>query len=131
MKTLLFCALSAVSLGAAAAPPAAKATGEIRERYLEDRAHCNDRAVEDRQACLREAGAAQYEARRGTLGQENTEFEKNRFARCEYHKVAEDREYCQRRMRGEGTVTGSVEGGGLLRELIVIVPAEEQRPATR
>ncbi len=130
MKTILICAAGALAFSALAAGPARTGSGEIRDRYAEERAHCADASVEDRKACMREAGAAQFEARRGTLGQENTEFEKNRMARCGYHTLAEEREYCERRMRGEGTTTGSVEGGGILRELIVVVPAEEAPAAS-
>jgi hypothetical protein len=110
MKTVLFCALSIAALGTFAA---------------DERSQCSDPAVQDRQACLREAGAARAEARRGTLADANTDFDKNRLERCSWHKAAEERDYCERRMRGEGTTTGSVEGGGILRELTVIVPVEE------
>lgn len=74
---------------------------------------------------LREAGAARAEAKRGILGKDDdpAEFERNRLARCDLHQ-GEDRELCLRRMRGEGTVSGSVEGGGILRELHVTVPAD-------
>jgi hypothetical protein len=73
----------------------------------------------------REAGAARDEARRGELarGENAAQFEQNKFARCEKHS-GEDRELCMRRMSGEGTVSGSVQGGGIYRELRVIVPAE-------
>jgi hypothetical protein len=74
----------------------------------------------------REAGAARDEARRGELarGENPSEFEKNKFARCDKHS-GEDRDLCIRRMNGEGTVTGSVQGGGIYRELRVIVPAPQ------
>ena len=74
----------------------------------------------------REAGAARDEARRGELarGENAAEFERNKFARCEKH-MGEDRELCMRRMSGEGTVSGSVQGGGIYRELRVIVPAQQ------
>ena len=129
MKTILFAALSAVAFCATAADK--PRDSGAHQRYLDERAKCDGPKVEDKKACLREAGAAQDEARKGTLGKENTEFEKNAVARCGYHKIAEDRAYCERRMRGEGTVSGSVEGGGLLRELTVIVPAEESGAPTR
>ena len=79
-----------------------------------------------RDPAKREAGAARDEARRGILarGENNAEFDRNKFARCDKH-AGEDRELCIRRMSGEGTVTGSVEGGGLYRELRVIVPATQ------
>ena len=73
----------------------------------------------------REAGAARDEARRGELarGENPSQFEQNKFARCDKH-AGEDRELCLRRMSGEGTVSGSVQGGGIYRELRVIVPAQ-------
>jgi hypothetical protein len=73
----------------------------------------------------REAGAARDEARRGELarGENAADFDRNKFARCESHS-GEDRELCIRRMSGEGTVSGSVQGGGVYRELRVTVPAE-------
>ncbi len=77
-----------------------------------------------RDPSVREAQAARQEAKRGRLQDEDTaQFERNRRARCEY-LPAEDRDYCLRRMNGEGTVSGSVEGGGVLRELRVTVPAQ-------
>jgi len=89
-----------------------------RQTYLQDREFCNSgQSSQDRATCLREAGAAAQEAPRGNLSDAP---EGNQFARCDYHKDPNDREYCIRRMKGEGTVTGSVEGGGVLRELRVI-----------
>ena len=73
---------------------------------------------------VREAQAAKVEAKRGGLtdaGQ--AQLERNRYARCDAHQ-GDDRDYCIRRMNGEGTVSGSVEGGGIYRELRVKVPAE-------
>jgi hypothetical protein len=73
----------------------------------------------------REAGAARDEAKRGVLarGENPAAFEQNKYARCDNHQGL-DRELCIRRMNGEGTVTGSVQGGGVYRELRVTVPAE-------
>ena len=81
---------------------------------------------EGKDPALREAGAARAEAKRGILGKDDNpaEFERNRLARCDRH-TGEDRDYCLRRMKGEGTVSGSVEGGGILRELRVTIPAEQ------
>ena len=61
--------------------------------------------------------AANQERPRGNL---TDAPDANKFARCDYHKDPNDREYCIRRMKGEGTVSGSVEGGGVMRELRVI-----------
>ena len=88
-----------------------------RSTYMQDREFCHSgKSSQDRATCLREAGAAAQEAPKGNLSEAS---EQNRFARCDYHKNPEDREYCIRRMQGEGTVSGSVDGGGLLRELRV------------
>ena len=123
MKTPLFLALAAFALSAYAAGPARTASPDT---FAQERAACDSSTLVDRTACRREAGAARVEARRGTLAaDDNTDFEKNRLARCDLHKNADERDYCLRRMRGEGTTSGSVEGGGILRELTVIVPAEE------
>ncbi|MEW6690156.1 MAG: hypothetical protein AB1452_13820 [Pseudomonadota bacterium] len=125
ISILALAVLGAIALPASAA--GAKGSGEssaIHQRFLEERAGCESLSGDDRTTCRREAGAAQIEARRGTLSDEGGDFERNRLARCEFHQRADEREYCLRRMRGEGTVTGSVEGGGLLRELTVTVPAE-------
>ena len=78
---------------------------------------------------VHEAQAARQEARQGKLKDpvDAAQQERNRFARCEVHTSSEDRELCIRRMKGEGTVSGSVEGGGVLRELTVTVPAQSQQ----
>lgn len=96
----------------------------------EDRAYCDARPDEDRRACLREAGAAKQAARRGQLDEGlAASYDRNRLARCGYLPEA-DRELCVRRMNGEGTATGSVESGGIYRELTVTVPADEGSPST-
>ena len=79
--------------------------------------------ADERRACLREVGAARAEAKRNGLA-DSGDYQKNLTARCNY-LPSSDREDCERRMRGEGTVSGSVEGGGIYRELRTIVPGEE------
>jgi hypothetical protein len=106
--------------GAAASAAASAAS----RTYAEERARCQSGVVEDKHACLREAGAALQEARAGKLADANTSFESNKVARCGY-LTGDDKEYCLRRMNGEGTTSGSVEGGGVLRELTVEVPAPQ------
>ena len=118
LLVLIFAALFAMILSRDARGGPA---GESHQRYLDERAQCQNVPAESRAACLREAGAAQDEARRGKLADASTDFERNRLARCEYLSGLE-RGYCIRRMNGEGTVSGSVAGGGILRELVVPVP---------
>jgi len=121
-------ALLFASILASAAEPARPANAH--RQYLEERAYClSGRSAQDRATCLREAGAAQSEAKSGKLADASADFEKNRIARCSYQK-GNDYEYCVRRMRGEGTVSGSVAGGGILRELVVTVPVSEGSPGS-
>lgn len=126
MKTLILAAgmIALSSVYAAAYAADRGAATAAREAYQQERAACLQKSGDERKTCLREAGAALQEMRKGTLDT-GGEFQQNAFIRCEVHKNAEDRSYCERRMRGEGTQTGSVEGGGILRELTVTVPAEE------
>jgi hypothetical protein len=106
---------------------AAAAGGKLSEaqaRYEQDRAACNSgQSNQDRATCLREAGAALGEAKRGNLRDGQTSYEQNQTLRCDRLKEG-DRDDCLRRMHGEGTVSGSVESGGIYRELRTIVPAQ-------
>jgi hypothetical protein len=120
--------LSAWAVGAMLVAGMAAAAGanlsEAQARYQQDRATCmSGQSYQDRATCLKEAGAALQEAKRGRLGDSQSSYEQNRTVRCERLK-GEDREDCVRRMRGEGTVSGSVESGGIYRELRTTVPAK-------
>lgn len=89
--------------------------------YQQDRAAClSGQTNQDRATCLREAGAALQEARRGGLEDGDRQFERNRLLRCD-RQPPEDRADCVRRMNGEGFTSGSVEGGGIYRELVTPV----------
>lgn len=123
--TLALCAAGAL-LGATAVVAADRGKlSDAQSVYQRDRAAClSGQTHQDRATCLREAGAALQEARRGRLEDGGSQFEQNRLLRCE-KQPPEDREYCVRRMKGEGTTSGSVEGGGIIRELVVpVVPAQ-------
>lgn len=96
---------------------AAPATRAADNEYKQERAACmSGQSSEDQATCLKEAAAARGEARRGRLdnGQESL-YEQNAQARCKVLPAA-DREDCVRRVHGEGTVSGSVESGGIFRE---------------
>lgn len=120
--------LSVFATGALlAAGMAAAAGGDLADaqaRYKQDRAACiSARPYQDQSACLREAGAALAAARRGRSGEDPSAYEQNRLSRCE-RLPADEREDCVRRMLGEGTVSGSVESGGIFRELRTTLPAK-------
>lgn len=120
---------SAFAIGAMlVAGIAAGASGNLsaaQARYEQDRAACiSGQTNQDRATCLREAGAALQQARKGgfTSGDQG-QYERNQLLRCEGLPAA-DREDCARRMRGEGTVSGNVGSGGIYRELRTTVPAK-------
>ena len=120
---LSVCAV-AVLLFAGMAAAAGGKLSDAQARYRQDRAACMSiQSKEDRATCLREAGAALQAARRGQLGDDQGTYERNRLLRCDRLK-GDDREDCIRRMRGEGTVKGSVESGGRYWELRTTVPAQ-------
>ena len=119
-------AIGALCFAGAAAAAEEGRTSDIHARYLEERAQCmRISAADERKTCLREAGAAQAEARRGTLAEKQPDYEHNRFARCAYYQDPTERGYCERRMRGDGTVSGSVDEGAIVRQLVVTVPATD------
>lgn len=122
---LALCAAGALMSAAVAVAADRGKLSDAQRAYQKDRAAClSGQTHQDRDTCLREAGAALAEARRGRLDDGEAQFEQNRLARCE-KQPPEDREYCVRRMKGEGTTSGSVEGGGIYRELVVpVVPAQ-------
>lgn len=123
IRSTLALVLAASGL-AAPALTSAQGTDPI---YLRERAVC-DSGLQDRSACLREAGAARYEANRGGLtSAAPATYEQNALARCALQPPA-DRSACEARMRGTGTtsVEGSVLGGGLIRETVTPIPVPAQ-----
>lgn len=124
--------LMAVLAGASLAAPAggSSALSDATSRYRQERAAClNGETSQDRATCLREAGAALQEARRGSV-ESNPDYAANALRRCD--KLPEpDRADCVARMHGRGSVSGSVEGGGLYRELVTRETLAPERPAPR
>ena len=95
-------------------------------RYQQERAACvSGQTNQDRNTCLREAGAALAEARRGVLNGNAAENLSNQLRRCEPLPAA-DREDCIARMKGHGTTSGSVATGGIYRELVTREPVDAQ-----
>lgn len=93
-----------------------------------DRAAC-DGVQQDREACRREAGAAKQESQRGGLTP-GDRAEQNALARCQLLQPAADRADCEARVRGAATSSsGSVMGGGVIRESVTPVPAPPPSPA--
>lgn len=103
---------------------------EIEARYQADRRACMGQTeLGSRQACLRDAGAVRQEALRGMRAPavDDAQLRRNAIARCVVHKDRIDRAMCERMALGEGTASGSVEGGGVIREFEVEIDPEPAR----
>ncbi|OOG80854.1 hypothetical protein B0E41_19590 [Hydrogenophaga sp. A37] len=103
----------------------------IDAQYQRDRSACAGKEdLSSREACLREAGAVRQEALQGKVGDNTTpdDWRRNAMVRCQAHQNAFERSECERRMMGEGQVRGSVESGGVLREIITIIPPATPGP---
>ena len=112
-------ALALLVLSTSFAAMAASNSSDANARYQADRAACESgQSNQDRATCLKEAGAALEEARMGHLNGGDGANRQNASRRCD-GLPADDRDACQRRMEGEGTTSGSVREGGVLRELVV------------
>lgn len=78
------------------------------------------RSHQARETCLEEARNAQAAKRRGELSKGNENFMANAVARCQ-PLSGEYKAACEARVMGFGTASGSVAGGGLLREVETVV----------
>ncbi|MDZ5458602.1 hypothetical protein [Azohydromonas lata] len=120
MKTFLI--LVTASIGCAAVVSAAD---NARATYERERAACTSgQSGQDRSTCLREAAAAYQEARharRGAAAVSDDRYAQNALQRCQPLPAA-DRAECERRIQS-GATSGSVTGGGVLRELRSVEPA--------
>ena len=75
-------AVAVLSLSSAAAATRG-VSGEIQARYERERAVClSGQSNQDRATCLKEAGAAREEARRGQLDNGDNHLRSNAKARC-------------------------------------------------
>jgi hypothetical protein len=122
--SLLLQATACATLGLAAllAPlPAFAASkaeqAELRSLYQRELADCRSgKTGQLLSACLREAHASYAQAQRGGLTQSGAPYAANARQRCDALSGG-DKADCLARMAGHGTVSGSVESGGVLREL--------------
>jgi hypothetical protein len=113
-RTIVIASLAVVGAAAQtvwAADPSANAAFE------RERAACLEGRTQQSQAdCLKEARNSLADKRRGVLDNGGN-FDANKHQRCAY-LPADERDECMRIADGEGTQTGSVEGGGVLKELV-------------
>jgi hypothetical protein len=122
-RWLLLASLTIANVAGAAQALTPSASKAVQERYQQERSHCLDGSSnQDRATCLREAGAARDEALKQGLGNNSAAYADNQRQRCAV-LPDDDRRDCLARMQGQGSTSGSVAAGGLLRELVTTVPA--------
>ena len=128
LTALAFCLGSAAAWSAT---PSAPASPDVQARYEQERARClSGQSGQSQETCLKEAGAARDAARQGQLNDGDAKYRKNAKDRCEALAGDEKRDCIARARvqqgkegRGVTTESGSVKGGGILRETVTVVPA--------
>lgn len=126
------CALAALGIAVWSTTPlvwAATPRAEIESTYQMERAAClGGQSQHERSSCLREAGAVRAEARAGQRAPAASPatWAQNALQRCK-DLPPENQVICERMVHGEGSASGSVAGGGVIRELVTEVPAAPQR----
>lgn len=128
-------AAALLAVGAAHAAPTAEKgrLAAAEQRYQKERAACLDgTSNQDKSTCLKEATNALDEARKHPSPMpDRAELRSNKLQRCDYVREA-DQAACRRLALGKGQESGSVEGGGVIKETrtitvgppIVIVPVQ-------
>ncbi|CAB3624837.1 Uncharacterised protein [Achromobacter spanius] len=118
---------------AAGAVHAADAIGRaaIQSQYEQDVANCKSgKSNQDRATCMQEAGAARQEANRQNLKEGSPDqHQQNMVDRCNRLPGA-SRQDCLTQMTSPTNVRGSVQGGGVLRETVIQVPAGTVPPSS-
>ena len=82
----------------------------------------NGTTQESYETCMTEVRNANAAKRAGKVDNANGQFDANAMQRCDV-LMGDDKLACQARMAGAGTAQGSVAGGGVIREIEVVVPA--------
>lgn len=101
-----------------ALPVAAQDRSERLRRFEADRQAClSGKSSQVLDSCTKEAKAALAERPDSTATVSPEQLKRNSMTRCEA-LTGEERTACVARMRGEGTISGSMPGGGVLRELV-------------
>ncbi|MES2978406.1 MAG: hypothetical protein V4731_08290 [Pseudomonadota bacterium] len=102
-------------------PTGIDASGSTRQ----EKAACNSGMTQqDYATCMREANNAAADKQGGKLDSNSSALRENALQRCEV-LTGEDKIACQARVVGIGSSSGSVAGGGVVRQVeTVVVPAD-------
>jgi len=117
--------VAAIAAGSALSFSTLAAESDAQARYRSERAYCmSGQSQQDQATCLKEAGAALQENRRNNLSTgDQPRLNQNAEVRCDVLR-GDDRSACEARMAGQGTTSGSVAGGGIIREITTTKPAQ-------
>lgn len=127
----LYLAGAVVSLSAVSAMAAT--SSDIQLRYERERARClSGQSGQSQATCLKEAGASRDAAVRGQLADGDGKLRTNAKERCDV-MAGDEKSDCMARVKGSSNTTesGSVKGGGILRETVTIEPASAASAASR
>lgn len=129
-----FSVAALLAVTAAAAQVAAGDTGDTgidaSGNYRHEVQACmTGHTQQDRDTCLKEARNARADKQRGVLDNASGRYEQNAKARCDV-LAGEEKAACQARVLGFGNTTGSVAGGGVLREVETVVLPKGQESVT-
>lgn len=120
---LLHPAMAAMLLAVSTAAVAQAPADDARARYEQERQKCMTSNTQDSLAtCLREATNALDASRKGQLSDPGSMASENATQRCAAFQNVADQAECVRRV--QSPVSGSVSGGGVLRESVTttVVP---------
>ena len=131
-KSLLAFSFAAFLALTATAQIASGTTGiDATGNSVSEMAACNNgSSQESRQTCMTEVRNANAAKRAGQVDNANGQFDLNAMKRCDA-LTGQDKLACQARIVGFGTTSGSVAGGGVVREIEVLVPAQPTPPAAQ
>lgn len=116
-----FALLAASAFFMAANASATDSSSDIASRYRSEVAACNNgTSTQERVTCLKEAGAARSAAKNGQINQREYDYNQNALKRCDAVPAGQ-RDECIRMRSGEGTSSGSVGSGGIIREIVTPV----------
>ena len=123
LRLTLTTATLLVSAGAALAAGPSREIADAQERYRQEMAVCNSgQSHQDVKICRTEARNALAEAKRGGLAEAApNQYSRNAVQRCSEFQ-GDERTACEARVFNPSRVDGSVSGGGLVRESVIVVP---------
>lgn len=123
-------AFSTLWFASAIALSHAASVNDLDRQYLLETQTCKDgRSGQDKNTCMTEARRALDARKKGALETDTSVVDINARKRCAILS-GDDKTACLARMAGRGSTSGSVKGGGILREVETMVPPAEAASTT-